>query len=111
MAVARGKYAIYTIPGEESWTVVLNRSTRQWGLTRPEVGSSGVMFQSAYSPLVQAAEVGRRLVEAREIPHVERLTARAEVVSPTRTVLLLEWETTQIRIPVETTEGPSKNAA
>jgi hypothetical protein len=26
-----GTYALFTIPGEERWTVIVNRQTRQWG--------------------------------------------------------------------------------
>jgi hypothetical protein len=89
------------VPSPETWTLVLNGSTRQWGLTRPERGPRGNHFPSAYTPWVQAAEVGRVSVEAREIPHVERLTIRAEVVDALTTDLLIEWERTQVRIPIK----------
>ncbi len=29
--LAAGKYSIYTIPGEDEWTVILNKKAQQWG--------------------------------------------------------------------------------
>lgn len=100
LRLARGKYSLYTVPSRADWTIVINRATRQWGLTRPERGKNGRLFESAYTPAVRAAEVGRVPVETGVIPHVERLTARAEHVDDCRTDLLIEWETIQVRIPV-----------
>jgi hypothetical protein len=100
LEVAQGKYSLYTVPSPNRWTLVLNRSIRQWGLTRPERGRKGRLFQSAYTPLVQAAEVGRVSVASEKIPYVEELTMRAEPVDVDRTDVLLEWETTGIRIPI-----------
>lgn len=99
--VRRGKVALYAVPAPTGWTLVLNRSTRQWGLTRPERGADGVVYQSAYTGPVRGAELGRVPVETRSTGHVERLTASAERESDRRSVLLLEWETTQLRIPIE----------
>ena len=48
--VQAGSYSIYTVPGEKEWTVIVNRSTSQWGI------------ESAYTPEVQAQEVGRARV-------------------------------------------------
>jgi len=100
LRVARGKYALYTVPNPSGWTLVLNRSTRQWGLTRPERGPKGNLFPSAYTSWVAAAEVGRVPVEAREVPHVEQLTFRAEPLDDRTTLLLMEWERTQVVIPI-----------
>jgi hypothetical protein len=98
--VSKGKYALYTVPRDQAWTLVVNRSTRQWGLTRAERGPKGNLFPNAYTRWVQAAEVARVEVDALLTAYVEQLTARAEVLSPEATLLLLEWETTQIRIPI-----------
>jgi len=100
LRVARGKYSLYTIPSEESWTLVVNRAIRQWGLTRPERGKKGTLFQSAYTALVASAEVGRVPVFSEPTGYLERLTIRAEEMDGTRTDLLLEWETTRVRIPI-----------
>lgn len=29
--LAKGKYSLYTIPGESNWTVIFNKATGQWG--------------------------------------------------------------------------------
>jgi len=29
--VAAGKYALFTIPGESEWTIILNKDAKQWG--------------------------------------------------------------------------------
>ena len=99
LPLPQGRYSLYTVPDRERWLLVVNRSTRQWGLTRPERGAKGQLFANAYTDPVRQAEVGRVPVETRRIPHVEQLTARAETEAGT-TVLLLEWETTQVRIPI-----------
>jgi hypothetical protein len=99
--VRKGKLALYAIPGPTEWTIVLNRSTRQWGLTRPERGRDGVLYDNAYTTAVRSAELGRAVVKASVISHVEQLTIRPEVVDPRRTLLVIEWETTRVTVPVE----------
>lgn len=99
--VGKGKLALYAIPGPSEWTIVLNRSTRQWGLTRPERGRDGVLYDNAYTAAVASAEIGRAVLSTSAIPHTEQLTARAEVVDARRTLLLFDWETTRVTVPVE----------
>ena len=100
LPLPRGRFALYTVPQPDAWTLVLNRSTRQSGRTREERGARGNVFPSAYTDAVRSMEVGRVPVETRTIDPVERLTARAEVVGPERTLLLIEWERTQVCIPL-----------
>lgn len=83
-----GSYSLYTIPGETEWTVILNRSTSQWGV------------EGQYNEEVQAQEVARATVPSeRTTDHVETFTIRSE---PARNGadLLLEWEHARVRIPV-----------
>ncbi len=83
-----GSYSIYTLPGRQEWTVVLNRSTEQWG------------HESQYTSQVQAQEVGRFRVPAEATEqHVETFTIRAEPLQNTRN-LVLEWESTRVHIPI-----------
>ena len=35
-SLAAGKYSIYTIPGEDKWTIIFNSATGQWGTQYPE---------------------------------------------------------------------------
>lgn len=84
-----GSYSLYTIPGPEEWTIIVNRSTEQWG------------HESQYTEQVRAQEVGRATVrsERTEEP-VETFTIRAEPAAGDRADLILEWERTRVRIPV-----------
>ncbi|MGE0159653.1 MAG: DUF2911 domain-containing protein [Gemmatimonadales bacterium] len=100
MRVPKGVYSLYTVPSRDRWTLVLNRATRQWGLTRDELGADGKWYPNAYREWIEAAEVGRAEIETRVVPHVEQLTARAEIQDGGTTTLLIEWETVQIRIPI-----------
>lgn len=84
-----GSYSIYTVPGANQWTVVVNRSTSQWGHER------------SYTPAVRAQEVGRVTVPSgRTADFVESFTIRAQPRGANAADLLLEWENTQVRIPL-----------
>lgn len=89
--IAEGKATLYTVPGPETWEVVLNRSTAQWGI------------ESAYGPGVAAREIGRTVLPvATGTDYQEAFSIGAEVASPTAPVqLILRWENTTLRIPVE----------
>ncbi|HLF56228.1 MAG TPA: DUF2911 domain-containing protein [Thermoanaerobaculia bacterium] len=88
--LAPGSYSIYTVPGPESWEVVVNRATDQWGL------------ESEYTEAVAANEVGRLRVPAEKLERpVETLTFRAVPAGGDLFWLALEWQTTRIRIPID----------
>jgi hypothetical protein len=90
LEVEPGSYSIYTVPraGPE-WTLVLNRSTTQWG------------HESRYTPEVEAQEVGRAEVPAEAMgDRVEQLTIRP---ADRRQGALLEWQDTRVFIPIEPT--------
>lgn len=86
--VAPGSYSLYTVPGPETWQVVLNRSTRQWGL------------EQLY-PDVAAEELGRfpLPVDTLSTP-VETLTFSTTPAPGDTLSLVLEWQTTRLAIPV-----------
>ena len=88
--VPPGVYSLYTVPGSREWEVIVNRSISQWG----EEGS--------YTDEVKAQELGRAKVksEALKTP-VETFTIKAEPSGNKAAVLLLDWEKTRVRIPVE----------
>ena len=89
VAIPAGRTALYTIPGPETWEVILNRSTRQWGI------------ESEYTAAVRAAELGRGIVGSEQTAtHVERLTIESERRTDGSVDLVLAWETTRVRIPV-----------
>jgi hypothetical protein len=94
MAVAPGAYALYTVPGHDAWTVIVNRSTSQWG------------HESQYTPAVRAQEVGRAQVSAEHTDApVESFTIRAEPHGDDAATLVIEWENTRVKVPVQKSEG------
>lgn len=87
--VEPGSYSIYTVPCEEEWEVIINRSITQWGIERQ------------YTDQVRAQEIGRGKARSEKLSqHVEKLTFRAENVSNRGADLMLEWEKTAVRIPI-----------
>ena len=90
LVLAAGSYSIYTVPGERTWTVSLNRSTRQWGL------------ESEYTEALAAQEIGRLSVRPRQLDMpVEHLTFRSEPSTTAAVDLVMEWQRTQIRLPLD----------
>jgi hypothetical protein len=89
MRVEPGSYTLYTVPGREQWTVIVNRSTSQWGI------------ESSYSPEVRAQEVGRAQVPAESTQQpVETFTITSEGTGAGAANIVLEWENTRVRIPI-----------
>jgi Protein of unknown function (DUF2911) len=87
IAVEPGSYTIYTIPGEQEWTVMVNRSTSQWGA-------------APYEGDLAAQEVGRATVPAETTDeHVEQFTIRTEPAGQGADIIM-EWETTRVRVPI-----------
>ena len=76
-----GRASLYTIPGPESWEIILNGSTSQWGV------------ESEYEA-VRPEELGRAIVPSeRSGRPVEQFTIR-----PDPEGIVLEWETTRVRL-------------
>lgn len=90
IAIPAGRTALYTVPGPESWEVILNRNTAQWGI------------ESEYTEPVRAGEIGRAILRSRPIGggRVERLTFDFTPVRGDSTALVLAWGFTRVRIPV-----------
>jgi hypothetical protein len=87
--VRPGSYSLYTIPGPTAWTIIINRSTTQWGL------------ESLYTATIQAQEAGRSIVSAETVAQpIEMFTIRTEPADSGAIDLILEWETTRVRIPI-----------
>jgi hypothetical protein len=84
-----GSYALYTVPAAAQWLVIVNRSTRQWGL------------ESEYTDAVRAHEVGRFAVPVETLTTpVETFTIRPVVSALGARELVLEWERTRVRLPL-----------
>ena len=87
--VPAGRSSLYTVPGPETWEVILNRSTTQWGI------------ESEYTDTVKAQELGGAILPSESLdPPLERLTLSAEPEGHGGVVLVLRWENTLVRIPI-----------
>lgn len=91
--VPPGRASLYTVPGPETWEIILNRSTSQWGI------------ESEYTEAVRAQELGRAIVPSEKVAEpAERLTFTVEPEAggnSRRADLVLQWEGTRVRIPVQ----------
>lgn len=88
--VPAGIYALYTVPAETEWEVIVNRSYQQWGR------------EDTYTPEVKLQEAGRVTVKAETLAKpIERFTIRAEPRPDGGANLILEWQTTRISVPLE----------
>ena len=88
--VPAGRSSLYTVPGPETWEIILNRSVSQWGI------------ESEYTDAVKAGELGRAILRSETTPtSLERLTLLVEPEANGQGVdLLIRWETTEVRIPI-----------
>jgi hypothetical protein len=87
--VQPGSYSIYTVPNEDEWDVIVNRSVSQWGIERD------------YTDAIKAQEIGRGKARSERLTqHVEKLVFRSENMTSNGIDLLLEWEKTRVRIPI-----------
>ncbi len=82
--VPAGSYALYTIPGEASWTVILNRNP----------GASGTRGYS------EANDVARVTVTPAQVPQRERMTFLFAGTTDDATRLDLEWDTVRVSVPI-----------
>ncbi len=90
--VPPGVYSLYTVPGRQDWEIIVNRSVSQWG------------HENQYTNEVKAQEVGRGKVKSETLTApVETFTIRAEPAGDKAAALILEWEKTRVRIPVQAT--------
>jgi hypothetical protein len=88
--VEPGSYSLYTVPGRQEWTIIVNRSTSQWGI------------ESQYNAAIEAQEVARATVPSEQMGSaVETFQIRAEPSGANAADLVLEWENTRVRVPIQ----------
>jgi hypothetical protein len=86
-AIKAGEYALLTIPGKDSWTIILNKGTKQWGTY-------------AYK---EADDVLRFVVKSLRLKNkLETFTITFSDVTPNTAKLNLLWEATQVSIDMMT---------
>jgi hypothetical protein len=84
--IPAGSYALFSIPGEKEWTVILNRVTGEWG---------------AYS-YSEASDVLRVRVEPQALAQpVETFTIDLGEIRTESAVLNLAWENTRVPVKLE----------
>ena len=80
-----GTYAIYTIPGKNSWEIVLNKGTKNWGLDGYKSEEDVARFQVTPKKSKQMTE---------------SLTFQFADMKAESCNLLMSWEYTEIAIPI-----------
>ena len=87
-----GAYSLYFVPGQDRWTVRVNGVEQRWGIPINE----GVMENDIGQGTVSPARTGGM---------IDQMRYRWEEVGPDTAHLILEWENTRVRIPVEAASG------
>ena len=85
-AVPAGSYALYTIPGESEWTIILNKVTGQWGAYQYDAKNDLVR--------VTAKPVGLTQL-------VETFTIDINDIRDQSATLNLAWEKTRVPVKIE----------
>ena len=84
--VSAGEYTLWTLPGANSWKLIINKQTGQWGTDYDE-----------------KQDLTRVDMQKSTLPQpVEEFLISWHNVSDRKANLVLEWETTRISVPVET---------
>ena len=85
--VPEGKYALYTIPGKESWTIIIYKNLAHWGI-------------DGYD---KANDLGRFTVKPTVMnDKTETLTIDFSDFTTSTANLNLTWENTRVSLPIET---------
>ncbi|MEO7444141.1 MAG: DUF2911 domain-containing protein, partial [Ferruginibacter sp.] len=81
-----GSYALYTIPGDDTWEIILNKGTTNWGTT-------------GYA---ESADVVRMKVpsEKMKMP-LETFTMQFANITPESCDLQIMWEKTMVSVPIK----------
>src|SRR5262249_32105462 len=93
--VAAGTYAIFTIPGKNEWTVILNKNPNQGGTDNYK----------------QELDALRFTAKPKSIPHREHLAFTFSNFDDTSASLELEWDKLRVTIPIKVdTDKQAANA-
>ncbi len=84
--LAKGTYALYTIPGEKMWTIIFHKNTTYWG-----TGGKDYKVEEDACRFEVAAQASGYLVES--------LTIDVNNIKNNGADLILSWENTRIVIP------------
>ena len=85
LKVPKGSYGLFTIPGQEQWTLVINKVAKQWGA-----------FE--YN---QSEDVGRAAMKVESLAQpLEQLTIAIEPRDGNQGLLKITWDTTAASVPI-----------
>lgn len=90
--VAAGEYGLFTIPGKDSWTIIINKGAKQWGAYEYKQADDILRFE------VKPAKLSNK---------VETFTIGFTDVLPSTANLNLAWDKTSVSIKM-TTDVDSK---
>lgn len=85
--VPAGEYGLFTIPGQDEWTVILNKGAKQWGAY--EYKAADDVLRIKVKPVTLQEKV-------------ETLSIQFVEVYPTKAKLQLKWENTEINVDLAT---------
>ena len=84
--VPGGEYALFTIPGEQEWTIILNKNTEQGGTGSYKESEDALRFEVA--PITTKE-------------NYETFTIAFSDISQTSASLNILWEDTRVQFPIE----------
>jgi len=84
-ALKAGTYALYTIPGEKSWKVIINKGISNWGVSGFDDKDDVIQFEV---PVQQVSDA------------VQSFTISVDNINNNKCDLVLSWENTKVTIPV-----------
>lgn len=82
--IPAGKYTLYTLPAEDGWKLIVNKQTGQWG--------------TVYDEKQDLVRIDMKTTQLSA--SVEQFTILLEPVNPALARLSLEWENTQVSVPI-----------
>lgn len=83
--IEAGTYALFTIPGRQEWTIILNDSLGQWG---------AFDYKKKYDYLRTSVPVKSTKQT------VEAFTIKFSPIEKRSSSIIMEWDTTRIEIPI-----------
>ena len=85
--LAAGSYALFTIPGENVWTIIFNTNTNSWGSFSYKEAEDVVRFQVKPETTSNSTE---------------NFTINLDNITPETATISLKWSKTLVNIPIST---------
>lgn len=82
--VPKGTYSLFTIPEQESWTLIVNKVAKQWGAFKYE----------------ESQDLGRVKMKVSEGPELEQFTISINNTGGNRGDITMKWNKTVAVVPI-----------